>query len=108
MNTTATLLYSAAVFLGGGTITEVIAPDSTWKDLVAGGSVAAVIFVVLVFLKHISATEVRHAEAMKTLADSQAKTSADFSSTVARIATEAREAHETAIKTIVDVLQKRP
>ncbi len=105
MTPTAATVYSIAAFLGGGAFTEV-ATDGTWKDFVAGGAAAAVIFVVILFLKHISAVETKHAEVTKAQAEAHQKSSEAFATTVAGMAKEARDAHEAAIKTLVNLIQK--
>lgn len=106
MTPSAALAYSVVAFLGGGAFTEV-ATEGTWKDFVAGGAAAAVIFVVILFLKHISSVEAKHAEVTKAQAEAHHKSSEAFASTVNEMAKQAREAHESAIKTLIETLKTR-
>jgi hypothetical protein len=81
-----------------------------WKDLVAGGSAGAVIFVVIVFLRHIETgrkeTTEAHKEVSTQFASAMQSTSKDFSGTVAEMAKQSREAHEKCIETTTSLVRQ--
>ena len=111
------LLGGMTAFLGGGAVAQGVT-EGNWKDFVAGGAAAAVIFVVIVFLRHI--TEMRkehsanladeqkkHVDAIQAITMAQKAATDAFSLTVTAMARETHESHATYTKTLTDLLKPR-